>query len=144
MSLIKVKYEEMQEAKLRKATDGSAGYDIAANDTVVIPRGCKSKVTTGVALEVPENMYAELVPRSSSGNKGYRLANTMGIIDSDFRGYIDMYIENTGSAELIIYPGDYLCQLIFKKKEKVTFKEVKELNETARGDGGFGSTDELV
>lgn len=144
MSVIKVKYDEMQDAKLRKATDGAVGYDIASNETVVIPRGCKSKVNTGVAVEPPKDMYAELAPRSSSGSKGYRLANTIGYIDTDYRGYIEMYIENTGSADLIIYPGDYLCQLIFKKKEEVTIKEVKSLNETARGDGGFGSTDELV
>lgn len=137
----KVKYSDSQEYRLQKGTDDSIGFDIPINDVVnLAPRESKL-VCSGVSVEPPKGYYIELVPRSSSGKKNYRLANTIGIIDPDYTGYIKMYIENTGRDNLVAYPGDFLCQIIFKKKEDVVLEEVSELNKTERASGGFGSTD---
>lgn len=136
-----VTYINGQENELLKASEGAAGYDIAANDQVVLRPGESAKVATGTCIELPTDYVAELAPRSSSGDKKYRLANTIGYIDSDFRGDIKMYIENTGTTELVIYPGDYLCQLVFKKKEDVKLVKKTSLSKTKRGAGEFGSTD---
>jgi dUTP pyrophosphatase len=122
------------------ATDGSAGLDLYVDrvDTAF------NKYYTGVQVAIPAGYVGLLLPRSSWGAKGFRLANTCGVIDSDYRGEIIMVRDNNPMAgHLKVSPGDKVAQLIvvpcLQEWRQVGLRD--DLGETARGDGGFGSTD---
>ena len=127
-----------------KSTLGSAGFDIfaAIEKSITLARNATVKIPSGVSIELPSNEYvAFLLPRSGlSINKGIILANSIGVIDSDFRGEIIVGLRNCGYADYQINPGDKVAQLLFLKTENVQFKTVKSLHNTLRGEGGLGST----
>ncbi len=124
------------------ATIGSAGYDLKLALDVNIPRGGTVKVGTGVRMEIPAGFMGLVVPRSSTGKKGLELANTIGVIDSDYQGEILLNIRNVGNNTFLGYKYDCLFQLIITpiRVEKMVFVQDFD-NKTDRGDGGFGSTD---
>ena len=127
-----------------KSTSGSAGFDIfaAIEKSITLARNATLKIPSGVSIELPSNDYvAFLLPRSGlSINKGIILANSIGVIDSDFRGEIIVGLKNCGCADYQISPGDKVAQLLFLKTESVHFKVVEALHDTLRGTGGLGST----
>lgn len=122
-----------------KSTAGACGYDVYAN---AIKSNRKTiSIYFGFAVEIPEGYALEFIPRSSICKTGLRLANCVGLIDSDYRGevyatfdIIDYYNENNYKE------GDRVGQFKVVKNYKSKFVEVDELSETKRGDGGFGST----
>ncbi|MDD7306326.1 MAG: dUTP diphosphatase [Peptoniphilaceae bacterium] len=124
-------------------TQHSAGIDIYCSnkeDIVIKPNEIKS-VPTGIKIEIPEGYFAAIYPRSSTGVKrNLMLANSVGIIDSDYRGEIKLFFYNYGSSEQIIKYKDRLAQMIIQPYLKVNMKKVDNLSETIRGEGGFGST----
>jgi dUTP pyrophosphatase len=126
------------------ATDGSAGLDLPAclEAPVVIAPGDRVKIPTGIAIEIPNKHIVGLVfPRSGlAARHGISLANAVGVIDSDYKGEIIVALCNHGESEYVIKPGERMAQLVFVPVFKATLEETRELTETGRGAGGFGST----
>lgn len=125
------------------ATTGSSGMDIrAALDLpVTIKPLQRLLIPTGLFIELPEDHEVQIRPRSGLAIKqGITCLNTPGTIDADYRGEIKIILINLSDQEQVINPGDRIAQMIFAKVEKVTLRQVQILNETQRGDGGFGHT----
>jgi dUTP pyrophosphatase len=119
------------------ATDGSAGLDLYVNSINGNTLG------TGVHVQIPSGYVGLLLPRSSWGIKGFQLANTCGVIDSDYRGEIIMVRDpNPHSGFLKIHEGDKVAQLIVVPciTDMHKCKHYSDLSDTVRGSGGFGST----
>jgi dUTP pyrophosphatase len=122
-------------------TSGAAGCDVTAAMSVTIPPGGRCLVPTGLFLEVPEGYECQVRPRSGLAlSHGVTVLNTPGTIDSDYRGEVGVILFNTSDQPYIVAVGDRIAQLVFAPVTRVKFEEVKELTDTARGSGGFGST----
>ena len=126
------------------ATAGSAAMDLCAciDEPVTIPAGGRVAVPSGIAIALPSADYVALVfARSSMGvKKGICLANGVGVIDSDYRGEIMVALHNSGDSDYTIQPGDRIAQLMLTPVIQASVTLVDELDDTARGAGGFGST----
>lgn len=139
--MVNIKFKKLDpEATIPQAmTGGAAGLDLVClNRMAVTPNRCSSKaaiIHTGLAMELPEGYYAEVVLRSSTGrDTKLRLANQVGIIDSDYRGEIMLYVENLGDHLEIINAGQRIAQLLIHKIEEVVIEEATdELSKTERG-----------
>lgn len=133
-----------------RGSDGAAAWDITALDVknnVVLTQGATRQprawwVTTGLAVEIPPGYCMKIYPRSGLAvNNFLRLANNVAIIDSDYRGEIKLrMIADEGGQFIEPKAGMVIAQATIEKVESVTWKEVDQLSETARGDSGFGST----
>lgn len=123
------------------ATDGSGAFDFYSAEDVIYDFTETRVINLGVAMEIPQGHVMLLFPRSSIGkNKGLRMANSVGVIDSDYRGTIHALYENVFLQNEYITQGDRIAQGIIVPIPKVEFEEVEELSTTERGEGGFGST----
>ena len=126
------------------ATPGSAAMDLHAclDGPVVIPAGGRFVIPTGIAIALPSPDYVALVfARSGLGIKhGVAPANCVGVIDSDYRGEVMVGLQNSGSSDFTVQPGDRIAQLMVTPVVQATIQMVDELDETQRGAGGFGST----
>lgn len=122
------------------ATIDSAGFDLTAIEQVVIPARSRMIVGTGLALAIPPGWEGQVRPRSGLAFKqGLTVLNSPGTIDADYRGEVKVILYNTG-PDYTVEPGDRIAQLLIKKVPKVKFAEVEELDDTERGEGGFGSS----
>ena len=124
-------------------TSGSSGMDLMAfiNKPVLILPKKSELIPTGLSLAIPENTEIQIRPRSGLAAKNnISVLNTPGTIDSDYRGEIKVILFNHGSKDFIINNGDRIAQMVLVPIIKATFEEVKNLPETVRGEGGFGST----
>lgn len=139
--MVNIKFKKLDpEATIPQAmTGGAAGLDLVClNRMAVTPNRWSSKaaiIHTGLAMELPEGYYAEVVLCSSTGrDTKLRLANQVGIIDSDYRGEIMLYVENLGDHLEIINAGQRIAQLLIHKIEEVVIEEATdELSKTERG-----------
>lgn len=123
------------------ATAGAAGLDVVSAEDVLLPPGGRHAVATGFALAIPEGFEVQVRPRSGLALKhGISLPNTPGTIDSDYRGELKIIMINLGQESFAIARGDRVAQLVVAPVQPARFVEVAELDETARGTGGFGST----
>ena len=125
------------------ATAGSAGMDLKANTDVPVSLKPMERYLfpTGMHIQLPEGYEAQIRPRSGLAAKyGVTVTNAPGTIDEDFVGQIMVSLINLSTDTVVIYPGDRIAQMVVAKYEKVTWEEVAALDETERGDGGFGST----
>lgn len=125
------------------ATDGSAGMDVYATiDTPMeISPGAIAMVPTNLSIALPKGYECQVRSRSGLAAKnGIFALNAPGTIDSDYRGEIKVILANFGKEPFVIHTGDRIAQLVIAQYESITWKEVDSLDETARGDGGFGST----
>lgn len=124
-------------------TEGSAGMDLRAfleADLTIPPMG-RVKIPTGLRLEIPPGYEGQVRPRSGLAIKsGLTVLNSPGTIDSDYRGDLEIILINLGSSDVIIKDGDRIAQLIIAPVCRTEITEVKTLEETQRGFGGFGST----
>lgn len=132
--------------QLVTGTAQSAGYDLAFAYDFSIAPGAELMVGSGIKVKIPEGFFGMIVPRSSTGSafkpeKSLQLVNTVGIIDSDYRGEIKFNLRNVGKTTFLGYAGDRLFQLILVPYSKLEIELVESLDNTERGDGGFGSTD---
>lgn len=121
----------------------AAGYDLYADikEAIQINPGDTLKVSSGIAIAIPEGCFGGIYPRSGLATKqGLAPANKVGVIDSDYRGPIIVALYNHSNIPQIIHPGDRIAQLIIQPYWQFDWEEVDELNETERGEGGFGST----
>lgn len=128
-------------------TSGSeyaAGYDLHADfeaDYIVLHPGEMKKISTGIAIALPEGTFGALYPRSGlATKKGLVLANTVGIIDSDYRGPVIAAIRNVSSEVQIIERGERIVQLVVTPYCPAVFNETDSIGTTARGENGFGSS----
>ena len=127
------------------ATPGAAGADVRANfadrGAVVLAPGERALVPTGLRMEIPEGFEVQVRPRSGLALKhGISLPNTPGTIDSDYRGELKIIMINLGPEDFAIARGDRIAQLVLAPVVLARWEEVAELDDTARGAGGFGST----
>lgn len=124
-------------------TSGAAGADVRAflNEPVVIPVGKRAMIPTGLFFAIPEGFEIQVRPRSGLAAKnGVTVLNTPGTIDSDYRGEVKVILINLGDADFTVNNGDRIAQLIVAPVTQGIFVKTDKLDETERGDGGFGST----
>ena len=125
----------------RYATDYAAGLDITAAEELTLQPGQRHAVATGFAIEIPHGYEVQVRPRSGLAIKhGITCLNTPGTIDSDYRGEIKVILINLGQEPFEIRRGERIAQLIPAPVLRADFVEAKQLSETERGSGGFGST----
>lgn len=139
-----VQLEEALDLKLPKyMSKGAAGMDLYANieQEVIIYPGEIKLISTGIKIAVPMGYEAQIRPRSGLALKhGIGIPNSPGTIDSDYRGEIKVIMTNFGTEEFRINRGDRIAQMVINKVEIAKWNLVKELDETNRGEEGFGHT----
>lgn len=146
MNKINVKIKKLHtEARIPEyKTEGSAGFDFYAvinNKSIEIQPHKTVLLKTGLAMELPLGYELQIRPRSGLSLKTkLRIANSPATIDSDYRGEIGIIIENTGDNSITINHHDRIAQGVLKKVPQANFIVVDELNDTVRGEGGFGHT----
>ena len=126
-----------------KKSAGASGFDVvSANDSdIVLGVGDRCLVPTGLKLAIPDGWEIQVRPRSGLAiAHGITLLNTPGTIDSDYRGEVKIIIINLGKEPFTIKRGDRIAQLVPQRVDNIVFKQVSELPETDRGEGGFGHT----
>ena len=125
-----------------QAHEGDAGYDLHAAEAVTIGPGERASVATGIAVAIPAGQAGLVVPRSGlAARHGISVVNAPGLIDSGYRGELRVLLLNTDRSEpFSVEPGDRIAQLVLVDVDTPELEEVAELDETARGAGGFGST----
>lgn len=123
------------------ATAGAAGMDVVAAEELTLAPGARHAVATGFAIAIPEGYEVQVRPRSGLALKhGITCLNTPGTIDSDYRGEVKVILANLGDAAFDIRRGDRIAQLVPAAVQRARMDETAELDDTARGSGGFGST----
>ena len=125
------------------ARPGDAGVDlVAAGDLELAPGGGRGLVPTGIAVAIPRGYAGFIQPRSGLALKhGVTCLNTPGLIDSDYRGELKVLLVNTDPTEpFLVRRGERIAQLVVQAVEHVLFEEADELDDTDRGEGGFGHT----
>lgn len=141
-----VKFKKLNEKAVNPifSTDGAAGADLTAIDEKIEITVAGLTVTygTGLAVEIPKGYVGLIFPRSSIATKTTMLlGNSVGVIDSDYRGEIKFVFKDVARGQGKKYnPGDRIGQLVIVPIPVISFTEVDELTETKRGDGGYGST----
>jgi dUTP pyrophosphatase len=123
------------------ATAHAAGMDVVAAEDAIIPPGGRHAVATGFAIAIPAGFEVQVRPRSGLALKhGITCLNTPGTIDADYRGEVKVILANLGADPFAVRRGDRIAQLVPAPVTAARFDEVAELDATARGAGGFGST----
>lgn len=138
-----VKFTKLHEKAIMPSRGSAyaAGYDLYSVDNVILMPGDTKKINIGIALEIPNGYYGGIYARSGLATKqGLRLANSVGVIDSDYRGPIIVALHNDSHLVRSVSAGDRIAQLIISPYATVNFEMVESLSDTNRGEGGFGST----
>ena len=122
-------------------TPGAAGYDVPSAEEGVLAPLERRAFATGFAMAMPEDYECQIRTRSGLALKhGIIVANTPATIDSDYRGEVKVILVNLGTEAFAVTRGMRIAQMVFARVERVEFRPVAELPESARGSGGFGST----
>ena len=123
------------------ASDGAAGMDVCAAESLTLKVGRRHAVATGLAFAIPHGFEVQVRPRSGLALKhGITCLNTPGTLDSDYRGEVKVILANLGDEDFVIQRGDRIAQLVVAPVTQAMMVEVEALDDTARGAGGFGST----
>lgn len=124
------------------AHPGDAGADLHAREDVTLAPGARALVPTGLAIALPEGYVGLVHPRSGLATKhGVTIVNAPGTVDAGYRGELMVTLLNTDATETVtLHRGDRIAQLLVQRVERCAFVETDELDDTARGAGGFGST----
>jgi dUTP pyrophosphatase len=125
------------------ATQGAAGLDLlaAVDEPIELLPGQRMAVPTGIAIELPLGVEAQVRPRSGLAlNHGITCLNSPGTIDSDYRGEIKAILVNHGDKVFVITRGHKIAQMVIARHEQAELVEMEALSDSARGAGGFGST----
>jgi len=140
---VRVKKLSPQAVLPQRGTIGAAGADLRAliDEPVTIQPGRTVLLPTGLAFEIPEGYVGLVFARSSLGSKrGLAPANKVGVIDSDYRGEVMVALHNHSDAPQVVEPGERVAQLAIVPFLPAEYEEAEDLSDTARGEGGFGST----
>lgn len=141
---VRVKLLRGREAQLPAyQTSGSAGMDLKADvdGEILIPPMGRAKIPTGVALSMPPGVEGQIRPRSGLAIRhGVTCLNAPGTIDPDYRGEVCVILANFGGEPFAVRRGDRIAQIVFSRTLRARLEVVRELEETPRGDGGFGHT----
>lgn len=121
------------------ATDGAACFDLYACEDAIVPAGQSNALRTGIAVAVPTGWSLDILSRSGMSFK-HGVTAFPGIVDSDFRGEVMVLLHNSSSASYRVRAGDRIAQARLTPCPRVTFWKAEQLEVTARGAGGFGST----
>jgi len=121
------------------AHEGDAGFDLCAIENVTIKAGERALVRTGIAMEIPFG-YVGLIWDKSGLSMNHGLKTLGGVVDAGYRGEVTAGIINLSTSDYVFTAGHKVAQMLIQKVERVEIKEVVELSDTARGDGGYGST----
>lgn len=142
MSMVRIRFKRLRPTRVPvRATSGSAGYDLCAAEEVVVGARGFAVVGTGIALEMPAGVEAQVRPRSGlAARSGIGVLNSPGTVDSDYRGEVKVVLFNFSDSDFLVRPGDRIAQLVFSRALDVELAEAAELTETDRGAGGFGHT----
>lgn len=145
MTVEKVRFKKLSENAVVPSygTTYSAGADLysAMQEDVIIAPETTKFIKTGIAIEIPEGLVGLIYARSGMAcKKGLAPANKVGVIDSDYRGEIMVALYNHSDSAVTVAKGDRIAQLVLTPYIKADFEEADELDDTVRGDGGFGST----
>jgi dUTP pyrophosphatase len=125
------------------ATEDSAGVDLSAaiDAPIILEPGKRVQVPTGIAIALPRGYEAQIRPRSGLALKhGISILNTPGTIDADYRGEIIAIVINHGDEPFVIEPGMRIAQMVIAAYQRISWEEVADLDDTARGVNRFGST----
>ena len=125
------------------ATPNSAGMDLRANidAPITLAPGERKLIPTGIYIALPVGYEAQVRPRSGLALKhGIGLANMLGTVDSDYRAEVGVILINLGQEDFVVNDGDRIAQLVIAKHETAEWEVVDELDETERGEGGYGHT----
>lgn len=125
------------------ATSMSAGFDLRANleEPVTLKAGDRILIGTGLFIALEPGYEAQVRPRSGLAlKKGITVLNAPGTIDADYRGEVGVILYNTSKEDFIIEPGERIAQMVIAKYEQISWEQVEVLDETERGDGGYGHT----
>lgn len=134
---IKIKLEyggKMPEFKRK----GDACLDCYASQSVCIKKGERALIPLGFAMQLPKKYEAVIRPRSGLTSIG--IDETIGTIDSNYRGIVSACLINNSNTDYNVFIGDRICQMAIRKTHNISFKKVKHLNKTNRGSNGFGSS----
>ncbi len=127
------------------ATEGAAGMDVLSAEDIMLAPGARHAVATGLSVAIPAGYEIQVRPRSGLALKhGVTVPNTPGTIDSDYRGELKVIMINHGKVGFEVRRGDRIAQLVLAPVTRASWLKVDELDETARGEGGFGSTGGVV
>jgi dUTP pyrophosphatase len=126
-------------------TSGAAGMDLRAavpeDEPLVLRPGARAMAPTGLCIAVPAGYEAQVRPRSGlAARSGVTCLNTPGTIDSDYRGEVKVILINLGEENVVVRRGDRIAQMVICPVVQAAWREVQILDDTARGQGGFGST----
>ena len=133
---VKLNYEDAQEPS--RGSDEAAGYDLYSYENQTITPNKIKLIDTGISIRVPEGTYGRIAPRSSVSKKGILI--NAGVIDRDYRGPVKVMVHNLSNNDYVINKNDRIAQLILEQIKTPPVELVEELDNTERGDGGFGST----
>lgn len=126
---------------LTRAHPGDAGADLSASEAVTIAPGGRALVGTGLSMAIPDGFAGFVLPRSGLAiTSGITVSNAPGLIDSGYRGELRVGLTNHSHEPFEIKVGDRIAQLVIMRVEEPEYVEVEALDDTVRGDGGFGST----
>ncbi|MBR1572574.1 MAG: dUTP diphosphatase [Lachnospiraceae bacterium] len=129
-----------------RGSDMAAGYDLFADITedIIIDPHTTAMIGTGLAVAIPEGYFGGIFARSGlSSKEGLRPANCTGVVDADYRGEIKVALHNDSDFERTITPGQKIAQMVIMPFLSVEFQQVEQLDNTERGEGGFGSTGKM-
>lgn len=142
---MKVQIKKLRETAIipSRGSAHAAGYDLFANldSPLEIPAQTSAKIGTGLSVSIPEGFFGGVFARSGLASKqGLRPSNCVGCVDSDYRGELIVALYNDSEESRVIQPNDRIAQLVVIPFLAVEFEETDELDETTRGENGFGST----
>ena len=140
--MLKIKIKKTADAKTPSyAHKGDAGVDLHSAEDYLLKPMERKLISTGIKLSIPYGYEAQVRPKSGLAiEHGISHANSVGTIDSGYRGEIKVPLINFSDKQYKIEKGKKIGQMVFAKVEEAVFEEVEELDSTSRGEGGFGST----
>lgn len=145
MELIKVRIINNSHHPLPQySTPDSAGMDVRAylpNGAITLRPLQRALISTGLHIQLPQGYECQIRPRSGLALKhGITIVNAPGTIDADYRGEIGVILMNTGDSDFVVNDGERICQMVIKQYTKVEWQSVDILDNSSRGEGGFGHT----
>jgi|TARA_B110000259_G_scaffold175231_1_gene210258 deoxyuridine 5'-triphosphate nucleotidohydrolase len=133
---VKLNYQDSQPPT--RGSDEAAGYDLYSYESETVAPNQNKLIDTGISIKVPEGTYGRIAPRSGVSKKGILI--NAGVIDRDYRGPVKIMVHNLSSNDYVINKNDRIAQLILEQIKTPPMELVEELDDTVRGEGGFGST----